>query len=612
MAGSHDQRSPNGKSDPATGGLSRAAIAEAYLADEETLMRELARDATLGAKAKQEVASVARDLVDKVRAGRRQAGGIDEFMHEYALSSEEGVVLMCLAEALLRVPDADTADRLIADKMAGRDWRAHLGQSSSLFVNASTFGLMLTGEVAELGTAGEGDAFDFLGRLLARSGEPIIRNAMRRAMRILGRQFVLGRDMSEALEEAAPWVEKGYRFSFDMLGEAAVSADDAERYFDAYMGAIGAVGGAEMWRTTAAAPVSERPSISVKLSALDPRYEATRAEYVVPALAGRLAELVAAAIDLNVSITIDAEESERLDLSLAIFERVLEQTSEHGWDGLGLAVQAYGRRAFAVLEWLGALARNSGRRIPVRLVKGAYWDSEIKRAQQEGLKSYPVLTRKVSTDVSYLACAQYLIDNARLFHPQFATHNAQTLASIRVRGGGEGLELQRLHGMGQALYQAASEEGGLGLPCRIYAPVGSHEDLLAYLVRRLLENGANTSFVNRLADDRAPVEDIIADPVDTFTALSVIPHPDIPPPSELFLPERANSRGMLLSEPEIRAPLANRLREYLAAPASAGVVIGGKRRDHTPPREILGPQDHRKVIGTVCEATTQDVDDALD
>ena len=612
MAAARDMPGQAGERPPdAAGGPSRAAIAEAYLADEAALVRQLAEDAAVGSGDKREIAKLARELVAKVREGRRQVGGIDEFMTEYALSSEEGVVLMCLAEALLRVPDAATADRLIADKVAGRDWRAHLGQSSSLFVNASTFGLMLTGEVVELGAAHDGEPPDLLGRLIARSGEPIIRQAMRRAMRILGRQFVLGRDMSEALEEAAPWVERGYRFSFDMLGEAAITAADAERYFDAYVGAVGAIGRTELWRASAGAPVSERPSISVKLSALDPRYEPNRQDSVVPALADRLAGLVEAAIDLNVGVTVDAEESERLDLSLAVFERVLAQTAGRSWDGLGLAVQAYSRRALPVLEWLAVLARRSRRRIPVRLVKGAYWDSEIKRAQQAGLDSYPVFTRKASTDVSWLACARYMIDNVRLFHPQFATHNAHSVASVRVLAGPEGVELQRLHGMGQALHRAASEEDGLGLPCRIYAPVGSHEDLLAYLVRRLLENGANTSFVNRLADDRAPVEEIIADPVDVVASLGRIPHPAIARPADLFQPVRANSRGILLSEPTVRGPLIGRLAALLEAPAEAGVTIAGERRTDRTMRDITAPHDRRRVIGRVGEATAEDIDAAL-
>jgi RHH-type proline utilization regulon transcriptional repressor/proline dehydrogenase/delta 1-pyrroline-5-carboxylate dehydrogenase len=590
---------------------SRAAIAAAYLADEAALVDRLARVATLQPVQKVEVAGLARDLVDKVRAGRRQAGGIDEFMAEFALSSEEGVVLMCLAEALLRVPDADTADRLIADKIGGRDWRAHLGHSPSLFVNASTWGLMLTGEVVQLGAAGEGDGFDFLARLVARSGEPVIRQAMRQAMRILGRQFVLGRTIAEALDEAAPWVQRGYRFSFDMLGEAAVTAGDAERYFAAYHEALETVGRADLWRGSLDAPAEERPSVSVKLSALDPRCEPMRAAALVPRLSDRLTALARTAHGVNVGLTIDAEEADRLDLSLAIFEHLVTGFAATGWDGIGLAVQAYGRRALPVLEWIVGLAGRTGRRIPVRLVKGAYWDSEIKRAQIAGLQTYPVFTRKASTDVSYLACARFMIENAARLHPQFATHNAQTLASVKVRAAGTGIEIQRLHGMGQALHRAASEEGGLGLPSRIYAPVGSHQDLLAYLVRRLLENGANTSFVNRLADDRAPVDDIIADPVDLVAALDDIPHPAIPAPGDLFRPERANSGGMLLSEPTVRGPLLSRLRASIDSRARAGALVAGERAPGGAERAVAAPHDPRLVVGSVSDASEADIDRAL-
>jgi RHH-type transcriptional regulator, proline utilization regulon repressor / proline dehydrogenase / delta 1-pyrroline-5-carboxylate dehydrogenase len=572
----------------------RSAIAAELFASETSLVRKLAAEAKLSADERRRVAELARQLVAAVRAGRRQQGGIDAFMQEYSLSSEEGVVLMCLAEALLRIPDAATADKLIADKIGGKDWEGHLGQSGSLFVNASAWGLMLTGKFVELGQGARADIGGYLKRLVSRSGEPVIRNAMKQAMRIMGRQFVLGRTIDEALAIAAPLETQGYRFSYDMLGEAAFTMEDAERYFASYRAALQVLGG-----KAKGVDVMARASISVKLSALHPRYEEKQEARVMAELLPKVAELALVAKDLNVGLTIDAEEVNRLDLSLEFFGRLAQESKLKGWNGLGLAVQAYGKRARPTLEWLGAVAAATERRLPVRLVKGAYWDTEIKRAQEAGLPAYPLFTRKVSTDVSYLACAKFLLARREFFYPQFATHNAHTLAAISVMAGNDrGFEFQRLHGMGQALYEQVV--GKMNQPCRIYAPVGSHEDLLAYLVRRLLENGANTSFVNRLADDEAPIADIIADPVVAVGQLAAIPHPGISPPIEIFAGRR-NSAGHALWDDATRLRITGGIARELARPFEAAALVDGLEAADVP-REVFSPHDRRVKVGMVREA----------
>ncbi|HSM20560.1 MAG TPA: proline dehydrogenase family protein, partial [Hyphomicrobiales bacterium] len=405
---------------------SRAPIAADYLADETSLVRALLPAARLEPEMRPQVDADARRLVAAARAGRRKYGGVDAMMSEYGLSTEEGVVLMCLAEALLRVPDPDTADKLIADKIGGRAWETHLGHSDSLFVNASTWGLMLTGRVVDLGEGGGMDVASLLKRLVAKSGEPIIRQAMRHALRIVGGQFVLGRTIEEALRLAEPQEKQGYRFSFDMLGETAMTARDAARYFDRYTHAIDVI--AEHAGAGEGESIFARPGISVKLSALHPRFEPSKRARIFAELVPRLSCLVAASRARGLALTIDAEEMNQLDLTLEVFAALLRYRAAAGWDGLGIAVQAYGRRAMPVLTWLEALAEQSGHRIPVRLVKGAYWDTEIKRAQEAGLESYPVFTRKASTDVSFLACAHFLLAHRDRFYGQFATHNAHTIA----------------------------------------------------------------------------------------------------------------------------------------------------------------------------------------
>ena len=587
----------------------RSAIAAMLFADEARTVRSLALAARPSPAEAAETASLARRLVEAVRHGRTR-GGVDEFMQEYSLSSEEGVVLMCLAEALLRIPDAETADKLIADKIGGRDWRRHLGQSESLFVNASAWGLMMTGRVLELGGLRSADFSGILGRLVSRSGEPVIRQAMRQAMRIMGRQFVLGRTIREALGVARPLEQEGYRFSYDMLGEAAMTAHDAERYLAAYAAALDAVGKAA--GAANGEDIFARPSLSVKLSALYPRYQEKARARALAELLARVEGLARAAKAAHIGLTVDAEEVDRLDISLELFGRLASSPALAGWNGLGLAVQAYGKRALPTLEWLAALAERTGRRLPVRLVKGAYWDSEIKRSQEAGYEGYPLFTRKVSTDVSYLACARFLLTHRGRFYPQFATHNAHTVAAVATMAGNDRtFEFQRLHGMGQALYAEVVGRGKLDIPCRIYAPVGSHEDLLAYLVRRLLENGANTSFVNRLADDEAPIEAIVADPVDEVAKLKAIPNPRIPPPRDLFAP-RVNSAGLPLWDERTRAALVADMRAAAASSVSAGPLrAGANGTGGLAPAPVTSPQNRSVRVGEVREASDADIDAAL-
>jgi RHH-type proline utilization regulon transcriptional repressor/proline dehydrogenase/delta 1-pyrroline-5-carboxylate dehydrogenase len=479
----------------------RQALRDHLRKDETAVVRGLLDAAALPHDAQDRVAEQARRLVAAVRRERVGLGGLDAFLHEFELSSKEGVVLMCLAEALLRVPDALTVDKLIKDKIADADWEAHLGRSDSLFVNASTWALMLTGRVVKLRRDDVKDLTGTLRNMVQKSGEPVIRRAVTQAMRILGKQFVMGRSIEEALERAKANEKKGYRYSYDMLGEAAHTQADAERYFEAYRQAIAAIGKVAEGR----GPL-DAPGISVKLSALHPRYVYAQRERVLEQLVPQLKALCVEAKAADIGLTVDAEEADRLDISLDVIEAVSGDAALAGWHGFGLAVQAYQKRCLPLLDWLADMAKRHKRRLMVRLVKGAYWDSEVKLAQELGLEGYPVFTRKASTDLSYLACVKRLLAEPEAFYPQFATHNAHSVAWIlEAAGDRKDFEFQRLHGMGEALYQQIVGPEKLGLPCRIYAPDGSHEDLLAYLVRRLLENGANSSFVNRIQDERQEV-----------------------------------------------------------------------------------------------------------
>ncbi|HYM71869.1 MAG TPA: bifunctional proline dehydrogenase/L-glutamate gamma-semialdehyde dehydrogenase PutA, partial [Stellaceae bacterium] len=572
----------------------RAAIGKAHRQSETEAVAVILAAAEMPAPARQRITRTAHRLVAAVRDKRIDKGGLDAFLHEYALSSPEGVALMCLAEALLRIPDADTIDRLIRDKLASADWASHLGHSGSLFVNASTWALMLTGRLLRNDDT-DGDLGNVLHRFAARSGEPIVRQAALAAMRILGRQFVMGRTIEEALGRAAASEQHGYRHSYDMLGEAARTAADAGRYYAAYRHAIDRIG-----ETVKGRVIEQAPGISVKLSALHPRYETAQRERVIAELLPRLVDLAEAARRADIAITIDAEEADRLELSLDLVEALALTPSLAGWDGLGLAVQAYQTRATAVIDWVCDLAARSRHRLMVRLVKGAYWDSEIKRAQERGLDSYPVFTRKVATDVSYLACVKRLLAAGDAVYPQFATHNAHTLAAIlELAGRRKDWEFQRLHGMGEALYDEVV--GPMGRPCRVYAPVGSHEDLLAYLVRRLLENGANTSFVNRIVDEQQPIDAIVADPIAQLTRLPVKPHPRIPLPRDLFRPERINSPGLDLTDRHALAGLGDGLAAALRRPASAGPIVAGVESTGVA-EPVFDPADRRRQIGSVCAA----------
>ena len=593
---------------PAAGPLSIDGLNERYLADEQALVRELVEAADPGDSARENIRDTAAQLVRAVRRNKAREGGIDAFLQQYDLSSEEGVLLMCIAEALLRIPDADTADRLIADKIASAQWKDHIGVSDSLFVNASTWGLMLTGQLLSPDEVALKNPVQALRKLASRAGEPVVRTAMRQAMRIMGHQFVMGRTIEEALARSAKKGNRDYRYSYDMLGEAALTAVDAERYFVAYRDAITRIGKA----AGAGADIFAAPSISVKLSALHPRYSFMQHDRVMHELVPRVAELAAHAKDSGIAMTVDAEESERLEISLQVFERVYRDGALRDYEGLGLALQTYQRRASSVLAFLTGLAGDVGRRIPVRLVKGAYWDTEIKHGQELGLTSYPVFTRKAHTDVSYLACARQALAAGNAVYPQFATHNAHTLASIlHYAGSRRDYEFQRLHGMGEELYAEVIDTDKFARPCRVYAPVGSHEDLLPYLVRRLLENGANTSFVNRIVDESIDVHDIVADPIEAVRDKDCTPHPAIVPPADLFGAARRNSAGVNLPDGSVTAPLLGAMQAAAEKQHKAHPLVAGKARSgvEEPSRN---PANTEHIVG-VCElASPEHVDIAIE
>jgi RHH-type proline utilization regulon transcriptional repressor/proline dehydrogenase/delta 1-pyrroline-5-carboxylate dehydrogenase len=578
--------------DPAPQEATRAAITTAYREDERACVRRL----LAGAKTPPTTAALAKRLVVALRE-KGPRGGVEGLIDEYDLSSREGVALMCLAEALLRIPDAATRDGLIRDKISGGDWRSHLGRGRPLFVNAATWGLMLTGRlVAPADEPGLGHA---LTRLIARGGEPVIRVGVDRAIRLMGEQFVTGRNIAEALANSRASEARGYRHSYDMLGEAALTAADATRYLADYAGAIEAIGAASGGRG-----LLDGPGISVKLSALHPRYVRSQRDRVMAELLPRLAGLAATARARNVGLNIDAEEADRLDLSLDLLEALCADPRLAGWDGVGFVVQAYQKRAPFVIDHLAALARRTGRRLMVRLVKGAYWDGEIKRAQIDGLADFPVFSRKLHTDVSYLACAKKMLAAGDAIFPQFATHNAQTVAAVHEMAGPDfrpgQYEFQCLHGMGEALYEEVVGADKLNRPCRIYAPVGTHETLLAYLVRRLLENGANASFVNRIHDPAVSIDDLIADPLATAAATDCSPHPGIARPSALF-GARANSAGLDLSDEGELRRLAAELQASPAPPSRTGTLS----------REGRNPADHDDLVGGVTDASPEEIDAAL-
>jgi RHH-type transcriptional regulator, proline utilization regulon repressor / proline dehydrogenase / delta 1-pyrroline-5-carboxylate dehydrogenase len=563
-----------------------AALNPPFLAPEEQAVRRLRDLARLPHAQQIAVQERALQLVQGVRAARSRGGGLDALLRQYHLASPEGVILMCLAEALLRIPDAHTADRLIADKLGEGDWERHLGDSDSLLVNASTWGLLLTGRLVELDRGEIGSLSGWFGRLAARLTEPVARAALRQAMRVLGHQFVMGRNIGEALQRTTAVNESRYAYSFDMLGEAAITARDAQRYFEKYRDAISEVGR----HASAGEPTTARPGISVKLSALHPRYEFFQRARVMRELGPKLLELVRQARQVGIALTVDAEEADRLELSLQLVDVVLASELTQDYGGFGLAVQAYQKRAYGVVQWLIRQTRERRRQITVRLVKGAYWDTEIKRAQERGLAGFPVFTRKINTDVSYLACARLLVDHPDLIYPQFATHNAHTVAYVSQVTAGAGpkrFEFQRLHGMGEELYEQVIN--GMG-SCRVYAPVGPHEDLLPYLVRRLLENGANTSFVNRILDERLPPEQIIMDPIAESDRTSPAAEPRIAVPERLFGPQRVNSRGVNFADgAEIHALISG-------CEQAAGAIVGVAS---------AAPRDIERALASASAAQTQ-------
>ena len=577
-------------------------------ADEEALVAEILKDFPLDERARTAAVRRGRELVEKARAAGRPKGMMESFLEEFGLSNAEGLALMCLAEALLRVPDAETRDELIAEKIRSGDWGAHQGQSDSWLVNASTWGLMLTGRVIGPPEDAKKGPVTFLQNLVRESGEPVIRTAMLQAMRIMGEQFVLGRTVKEALKRGRRMIKDGdaANFSFDMLGEGARTAEDAERYFKAYMDAIKAVGADG---DPSYAPEAKN-GISVKLSALHPRYEAINQQRVMNELYPKLLALTEEAAKHNINLCIDAEEADRLVISLKLLERLMREPALKGWSGLGLAIQAYQKRTHAVIERLSALAGETGTRLMVRLVKGAYWDTEIKHAQEEGMVNFPVFTTKPGTDLNYLSCAHALLRASPRLYPQFATHNAHSLAAILMMAEAEGVtayEFQRLHGMGEPLYGAAEKGGNV----RVYAPVGAHKDLLPYLVRRLLENGANTSFVHSFLDPDVPVEKVVDDPIAKVEA-GPRRHPRIPTPPRLYGPLRKNSIGVDLSQASERDVLEQNVEQLEAgSPMGAGPIISGKPQTEGG-QPVVAPFDLSRTIGSVLEATENDVDAALD
>jgi RHH-type proline utilization regulon transcriptional repressor/proline dehydrogenase/delta 1-pyrroline-5-carboxylate dehydrogenase len=590
----------------------RAAITAAYRAPEPECIPPLIEQARLSASVSAAAQSLARRLVTTLRAAGTR-GGVEALIQEFSLSSQEGVALMCLAEALLRIPDTATRDALIRDKIGGGNWASHASNAPSLFVNAATWGLIITGKL--VATSSETTLASALTRLIAKGGEPLIRRGVDLGMRLMGEQFVSGETIEEALANGRKREAKGFRHSYDMLGEAAATAEDAQRYYVAYEHAIHAIG-----KASARRGIYVGPGISIKLSALHPRYVRAQRARVLSELGPRVRALTLLAREYDIGLNIDAEEADRLDLSLDLLESLCFDAALDGWNGIGFVVQAYQKRAPFVLDYLIDLAARSRHRLMVRLVKGAYWDTEIKRAQVDGLAGYPVYTRKIYTDVSYLACAKKLLAAPDAVYPQFATHNALTLASIYHLAGSaysnSQYEFQCLHGMGEPLYDQVvgpQAQGKLDRPCRIYAPVGTHETLLAYLVRRLLENGANTSFVNRIGDSAVSVDALIADPVIESERILPLgaPHPAITLPRSLYRDERLNSSGLDLSNETVLAGLAHKFAESTALTwtAQPGAAPG---RDDRRAQDVLNPADRRDRVGTLVDADAGDVAAALE
>ena len=587
-------------------------ISPLYSVDEERWLTQLLPLAKPTDAERDSTAMQTRQLVEHVRNDGKAVKMVDSLLLEYSLDTQEGILLMSLAEALIRVPDNYTADALIHDKMSVADWKKHLKNDNGFMVNASTWGMMMTGRVVSIDS--NTTASGFLDRMTKKMGEPVIRSAMQKAMRIMGHQFVLGETIEGANKNSQPYRNKGYTYSFDMLGEAAITHKDAEKYFNDYLHAI---------KATASINVKEgmpKPSVSIKLSALHPRYEATQEAQVLGLLRQRCLLLIEAAREVNVDISIDAEEADRLEISLKLFESLYRDNLTAGWDGLGIVVQGYSKRAIAVLTWLASLSSEVGDRIPVRLVKGAYWDTEIKLAQQKGLSGYPVWTRKEGTDTAYLACARFLLSEhlRGLIWPQFATHNAHTLASIMTMSAHKDFEFQRLHGMGDALYDHILQ--AYQIPVRIYAPVGAHKDLLPYLVRRLLENGANSSFVHQLLDKSYPIDKLTVHPYDKLLTNDTLHNPDIPLPLDIYGERRASFGPNIFVESQW-LPFKDAIDSHLYKTWSAASIINGHTIDSyesegtAQPLDIQtvrAPWNHEVIAGEVKYANADIAQQAID
>ncbi|MCL2913893.1 bifunctional proline dehydrogenase/L-glutamate gamma-semialdehyde dehydrogenase PutA [Shewanella corallii] len=598
----------SGRYDSATLDELFTAITNNYIVDEEAYLKELLTMVPSSDDDIRRVTANAHQMVTKVRQFEKKGlmVGIDAFLQQYSLETQEGIILMCLAEALLRIPDSATADALIEDKLSGAQWDKHLKKSDSMLVNASTWGLMLTGKVVKLDRKVDGTPSNMLNRLVNKMGEPVIRQAMYAAMTIMGKQFVLGRDIQEALKNSEDNRELGYTHSYDMLGEAALTKADADKYFNDYANAIRELGSYSY--DTNYAP---RPTISIKLSALHPRYEVANEDRVLTELYNTVIKLIQLARSVDIGISIDAEEADRLELSLKLFQKLYNSEEARGWSLLGIVVQAYSKRCLPVLIWLTRLAKEQGDEIPVRLVKGAYWDSEIKWSQVGGEGGYPLFTRKAGTDVSYLACARYLLSDATkgAIFPQFASHNAQSVASIIDMAGDRHYEFQRLHGMGQELYDTYLKESH-NAQVRIYAPVGAHKELLPYLVRRLLENGANTSFVHKLVDPKTPIDSLVEHPVTRLKTYKTLANNRIPMPADIFGAGRKNSKGLNMNIQSEAKPFFKALEKYEQQQWHAGPLIDGETVSGTV-HDVLSPYDTRQKVGTIAFADDAAIEQAI-
>ncbi|MCW8994685.1 MAG: bifunctional proline dehydrogenase/L-glutamate gamma-semialdehyde dehydrogenase PutA, partial [Psychromonas sp.] len=586
-------------------------ISPLHMVDEDYWLKQLIPMAKPSKQENNIIVDHATDLINRVRADKKAVQMLDALLLEYSLDTQEGILLMCLSEALMRIPDKATADALIRDKLSVADWKSHLSKSDSVFVNASTWGLLLTGKVVSLDTKKEASSSKVINRLVTKFTEPVIRQAMNQAMKIMGYQFVLGQGISEAQKNGKKFVNKGYTYSFDMLGESALTTEDAQKYLNDYLSAIEAVGAAKHPGTKNKIVAN----VSIKLSALHPRYQVANQDRVLSEMYESLIVLVKRARALDVSLTIDAEEADRLELSLVLFEKVYRHEVSRGWGKLGLVVQTYLKSALPVLTWIAGLAKDQGDLIPLRLVKGAYWDAEVKLAQLNGYASYSVYTRKEATDVSYLACARFLLSEQvrGLIYPQFASHNAHTVVAVASMASHKDYEFQRLHGMADALYRHTIDIFDCNV--RIYAPVGNYKDLLPYLVRRLLENGANSSFVHRIVDANCPVESLTVHPVETLLSRPTLHNGLIPAPTEIFA-DRKNSYSINIDIESEAKPFEAAIAEEMKKTWLGGPIVNGTQfyPDSAAAgvlQTITAPYDHNVTVGSVLFSNHQQVEKAI-